>query len=196
MALICFGWLYILIAVLVRIKLGSPVIFKQERPGRDERIFTIYKFRTMADRRDENGGLLPDSERLTKFGRFLRSTSLDELPEAWNVLKGDMSVVGPRPLLAEYLPLYSEGQRRRHGVRPGVSGLSQISGRNSLNWEKKFEYDIQYIESIGFRTDLGIICMTVWKAFFKFDGINQKEKVTMDIFSGSYEVFEKENTYV
>ena len=133
-AMIVFCWLYAIVAILVRVKLGSPVIFCQERPGKDEKIFKLYKFRSMTDERDENGDLLPDDVRLTKFGRFLRSTSLDELPEAWNILKGDMSVIGPRPLLVRYLPYYTEEERHRHDVRPGLSGLSQVSGRNFLRW--------------------------------------------------------------
>ena len=136
-ALIVLSPVLLVVAILVRIKLGSPIIFKQQRPGKDEKIFTLYKFRTMTDKKDENGNLLPDSERLTKFGKVLRSTSLDELPELVNILKGDMSIVGPRPLLVEYLPLYSEEQKHRHDVRPGLTGLAQVGGRNSLSWEEK-----------------------------------------------------------
>ena len=145
-AITIFCWLYVIIAVLVRIKLGSPIIFKQERPGKDEKIFNMYKFRTMTDERDENGVLLPDMKRLTKFGRFLRNTSLDELPEVFNVLKGEMSIIGPRPLLTKYLPLYNEYQHRRHEVRPGISGYAQAHGRNAMSWEEKFDMDVYYVE--------------------------------------------------
>ncbi len=183
-AIIVFCWLYILVLVLVRIKLGKPVLFKQKRPGKDEKIFTLYKFRTMTDERDENGELLPDEVRLTRFGKFLRSTSLDELPEAFNILKGDMSVVGPRPLLVEYLPRYSERQRRRHEVRPGLSGLAQISGRNLLSWEERFELDVSYVEHITFLGDCKIIFLTVWNAFVKREGVHSATYVTMTPFSG------------
>ncbi|MFA5577182.1 MAG: sugar transferase, partial [Tissierellaceae bacterium] len=145
-ALVVLSPILILVAILVRVKLGSPVIFKQERPGLNEKVFVMYKFRTMTDERDEDGKLLPDSVRLTQFGRFLRSTSLDELPELWNILKGEMSIVGPRPLLVEYLPLYSEHQKRRHEIRPGLSGLAQVSGRNTISWEDKFDLDVEYID--------------------------------------------------
>jgi len=155
-AIIVLSPVFIIIAILVRIKLGSPVIFKQDRPGLNEKIFTMYKFRTMTDERDENGELLPDSKRLTKFGRMLRSTSLDELPELFNILKGDMSFVGPRPLLVEYLPLYNEQQRRRHEVRPGLTGYAQVNGRNAISWEEKFKYDLEYVEKISFLLDLKI----------------------------------------
>ena len=184
-AIIVFSWLYIIVAILVRIKLGSPVIFKQPRPGKDEKIFNLYKFRTMTDERDENGELLPDDVRLTKFGRLLRSTSLDELPEAFNILKGDMSVVGPRPLLVRYLPLYNERQKRRHEARPGLSGLAQVNGRNGISWEEKFEYDVKYIENISFWGDVKIIFQTVWKAFVKEEGISQEGEATMEYFLGS-----------
>lgn len=177
-AILVFSWLYIIVAILVRIKLGSPVLFKQERPGKDEKIFKLYKFRTMTDERDENGELLPDSVRLTKFGKFLRATSLDELPEAFNILKGDMSVVGPRPLLVEYLPQYTEEERKRHNVRPGLSGLAQVMGRNAITWEEKFRYDVQYVENVTFLGDVKIIAMTVWKAFVKAEGINREGQAT------------------
>ncbi len=170
-AIIVFSWLYIIVAVLVRVKLGSPILFKQDRPGKDEKIFKLYKFRTMTDKKDENGNLLPDDVRLTKFGRLLRKTSLDELPEAFNILKGDMSVVGPRPLLVEYLPYYTEEERMRHTMRPGLTGLVQVSGRNALTWEEKFAYDIEYVKKPTFGGDIKIIYKTVIKAFFKEEGI-------------------------
>jgi len=191
-AIIVFSWLYIIVAVLVRIKLGSPILFKQDRPGKDEKTFKLYKFRTMTDKRDENGNLLPDDVRLTKFGKFLRSTSLDELPEAFNILFGDMSVVGPRPLLPKYLPLYNETQRRRHEVRPGLSGLAQISGRNIISWEEKFDLDIKYIDNITFLGDVKIIFLTVWKAFVKEEGISSAASVTMEEFTGTPSVNNEE----
>lgn len=170
-AVIVFGWLYIIIAILVRLKLGSPVLFTQERPGKNEKIFKLYKFRTMTDERDDDGNLLPDEVRLTKFGKFLRSTSLDELPEAFNIIKGDMSVVGPRPLLISYLPWYTEQERNRHNVRPGLSGLAQVNGRNAIDWEDKFAYDITYVNKITLWIDVKIIFETIKKAFVKSDGI-------------------------
>lgn len=174
LAIIVFSWLYIIVAILVRVKLGSPVIFKQKRPGRDEKIFTLYKFRTMTDERGEDGELLPDDIRLTKFGKFLRSTSLDELPEAFNILFGDMSVIGPRPQLIRDMVFMTPEQRRRHSVRPGLSGLAQIKGRNGITWEEKLDYDLQYIDNgITFIGDAKIVFMTVWTAFVKKDGINQ-----------------------
>ena len=160
-AMIVFCWLYGIIAVLVRVKLGSPVIFKQLRPGKDERIFCLYKFRTMTDERDESGKLLPDEQRLTKFGKWLRSTSLDELPEAWNILKGDMSVVGPRPLLVEYLERYDDRQRHRQDVKPGLSGYAQIHGRNAISWKKRFELDVWYTENVSLWLDIRIVMKTV-----------------------------------
>lgn len=168
-AIIVFSWLYIIVAVLVRIKLGSPVLFKQERPGKDGEIFKLYKFRTMTDERDENGELLPDDVRLTKFGRLLRSTSLDELPEAFNILKGDMSVVGPRPLLVSYLPYYTKEEMHRHDVRPGLTGLAQINGRNTITWEEKFAYDLEYVYNVTFINDVKIIFKTVLKAVKRSD---------------------------
>lgn len=161
-----------IVYILVRIKLGKPAIFKQQRPGKNEKIFTLYKFRTMTDKKDENGNLLPDSERLTKFGKFLRSTSIDELPELINIIKGDMSIVGPRPLLVEYLPLYNEEQKHRHDVRPGLTGLAQVSGRNSISWEEKFKEDIEYINKITIINDIKIILLTVTKVF-KREGISR-----------------------
>lgn len=186
-AIIVFSWLYIIVAVLVRIKLGSPVIFRQARPGKDGKIFNLYKFRTMTDARDENGELLPDDIRLTKFGRMLRKTSLDELPEAFNILKGDMSVVGPRPLLVKYLPLYNQHQKRRHEVRPGLSGLAQVSGRNAISWEEKFDLDVEYVDNITFLGDVKIILKTVISAFVKKEGISQEGQATMGEFTGTKE---------
>lgn len=167
LAIVVFFWLYILVAILVRIKLGSPILFIQERPGRidsktgEEKIFKLYKFRTMTDECDENGELLDDEIRLTKFGKFLRNSSLDELPEAFNILMGDMSVVGPRPLRVKYIPRYNAIQRRRHEVRPGLTGLAQVNGRNGITWEKKFEYDVEYVDNISFFGDIKIILQTV-----------------------------------
>jgi lipopolysaccharide/colanic/teichoic acid biosynthesis glycosyltransferase len=169
MAIIALSPVLIIVAVLVRFKLGSPVLFKQKRPGLNEKIFTMYKFRTMTDEKDENGELLPDSVRLTKFGRMLRSTSLDELPELFNILKGDMSIVGPRPLAVQYLPYYTETERMRHSVRPGLSGLAQINGRNTASWEERFNYDVKYVNGITFLGDLKIIYETVLKAIQRSD---------------------------
>lgn len=171
-------------AILVRKKLGSPIIFKQKRPGKDEKIFTMYKFRTMSDERDEKGELLPDHIRLTKFGKMLRGTSLDELPELFNIFKGDMSIVGPRPLLIQYLPLYNEKQKRRHEVRPGLSGLAQVNGRNAITWEQKFNYDVEYVEKVSLTLDVSIILKTIIKAF-KQEDINAGSEVTMEVFEGS-----------
>ena len=185
LALTVFWWLYVIVAVLVKIKLGSPVIFKQVRPGKNEKIFNLYKFRTMTDERDENGKLLPDKVRLTKFGKFLRKTSLDELPEAVNILKGDMSVVGPRPLLVEYLPRYNAKQKRRHEVRPGLSGYAQVNGRNAISWEEKFDLDVEYVDEITFAGDAKIVFMTVFKSFFKQEGISSDNSATMEVFMGS-----------
>ena len=185
LAIIVFCWLFALVAILVRIKLGSPILFKQPRPGKDEKIFNMYKFRTMTDERDENGELLPDEMRLTRFGKILRKTSLDELPEAFCILKGDMSIVGPRPLLVQYLPRYNERQRRRHEVRPGLTGLAQINGRNAISWEEKFDWDVKYVDSITLWGDVKIIAMTVWKAFVKEEGISAEGEATMGEFMGS-----------
>lgn len=183
-AVLVFWWLYIFLAILVRVKLGSPVIFKQPRPGKDEKIFNLYKFRSMTDERDENGNLLPDEVRLTKFGKLLRATSLDELPEAFNIIKGDMSVVGPRPLLVQYLPLYSEEQRHRHDVRPGLSGYAQVHGRNSISWTQKFALDCEYVNRITFWGDVKIIFQTVGKAFIRQEGISSETCDTMEDFNG------------
>lgn len=184
-AVIVFWWLYVILAILVRIKLGSPVLFTQERPGKDEKIFKLYKFRTMTDARDENGQLLPDEVRLTKFGKMLRATSLDELPEAFNIIRGDMSVIGPRPLLVKYLPRYNAEQKHRHDVRPGLSGLAQVNGRNAISWEEKFRYDVEYTKKITFLGDLKIIFQTVGKAFFRRDGISSATSDTMEEFMGT-----------
>ena len=170
--------------ILVRVKLGSPVLFKQERPGKGEKIFTLCKFRTMTDAIDEKGELLPDEVRLTKFGRLLRATSLDELPELFNILKGDMSVIGPRPLLVRYLPRYNSFQRRRHEVRPGLTGLAQVNGRNALTWEEKFEYDVRYVDNLTFAMDVRIFFATV-RAVLKHEGINSETSATMEEFMGS-----------
>ena len=186
-AVIVFCWLYAIVAILVRIKLGSPVLFTQDRPGKDEKIFKLYKFRTMTDKRDENGELLPDEERLTKFGKWLRSTSLDELPEVFNIIKGDMSVVGPRPLLVRYLPRYNESQRRRHEVRPGLSGYAQVHGRNAISWEEKFRMDVEYVDHITFIGDIKVIIGTVLKAVIRHDGISSETSVTMEEFMGKEE---------
>lgn len=174
----------LIVAVLVRVKLGSPVLFKQQRPGKNEKIFNMYKFRTMTDERDENGELLPDEVRLTKFGKTLRSTSLDELPELFNIVKGDMSIVGPRPLLVRYLPLYNERQKHRHDVRPGFTGLAQVNGRNSISWEEKFEWDVKYVEHITFWGDVKIIFKTV-KTVLTHEGISSASSVTMEPFQGT-----------
>ena len=183
-AIIVLSPVFLVVAVLVRIKLGSPVIFKQERPGLNEKIFTLYKFRSMTDERDENGELLPNNLRLTKFGKFLRASSLDELPELFNILCGDMSIVGPRPLLVEYLPLYNEIQKHRHDVRPGLTGFAQVNGRNAITWEERFDYDLQYVEKVSFLLDVKIIFRTVEKVF-KREGINKSEAVTMEKFTGT-----------
>lgn len=183
-ALIVLSPVLLIVWCLVRIKLGSPAIFKQERPGRNGKVFRLYKFRTMTDARDENGELLPDEVRLTHFGKILRSTSLDELPELWNILKGDMSIVGPRPLLVRYLPLYNERQKHRHDVRPGFTGLAQVNGRNAISWEEKFEWDVKYVENVTFLQDIKIILNTV-KVVLKRDGISSDNSVTMEEFRGS-----------
>ena len=180
-SLILFSPIFLVVAILVRCKLGSPVIFHQERPGKNEKIFRLCKFRSMTDDRDENGLLLPDEIRLTKFGRLLRSTSLDELPELWNIFRGDMSVVGPRPLLVQYLRYYNTEERQRHKVRPGLTGLAQINGRNALTWEEKFQYDIQYVKKVTFFTDLKILCKT-FACVFRRKGISGEGSATMEPF--------------
>lgn len=181
--LIVLSPLMLVIAALVWANAGSPVIFKQVRPGLHGRPFTLYKFRTMTDARDENGRLLPDEQRLTKFGRFLRSTSLDELPELFNVLKGDMSLVGPRPLLMEYLPLYTPEQARRHEVRPGITGWAQVNGRNAISWEEKFKYDVWYVDNWSLWLDLKILFMTI-VAVLRRNGISAEGHATMPVFRG------------
>ena len=185
-ALIILSPVLLVTAILVRTKLGYPVLFRQERPGKDERIFKLCKFRTMTDARDENGELLPDEVRLTKFGRFLRSTSIDELPELWNILKGDMSIVGPRPLLVRYLPRYNAEQRRRHSVRPGLTGHAQANGRNALSWEEKFSLDVYYVDHISFILDAKTILLTV-KNVLKREGISSETSATMEEFMGTKE---------
>ncbi|MEM0514216.1 sugar transferase [Pseudoalteromonas sp. YIC-827] len=174
----------LLTSLVIRIKLGSPVLFSQDRPGLNGQPFKMLKFRTMLDAKDSNGNLLPDEQRMTKFGSFLRSTSLDELPGLLNVLKGDMSLVGPRPLLVEYLPLYSEEQSRRHNVRPGITGWAQVNGRNAISWEDKFKLDVWYVENQSFLLDLKILLLTVKKVFVK-EGISADDHVTMPAFKGS-----------
>ena len=183
-ALIVLSPIILIVGILVRIKLGSPIIFKQERPGKSEKIFSMYKFRTMTDERDHNGEYLPDEIRLTKFGKILRATSLDELPELWNILEGDMSIVGPRPLLVEYLPLYSEKQRKRHNVRPGLTGLAQVNGRNAISWEEKFDLDVYYVDKISFFNDLIIIIQTC-KKVIKKENINTINNNIPEKFKGS-----------
>ena len=184
--ILCFWWVYILVAILVRVKLGSPVIFKQQRPGLNGKVFMMYKFRSMTDARDKDGKLLSDEERLPKFGKLLRATSLDEIPEFFNILKGDMSLVGPRPLLVQYLERYNERQARRHEVRPGITGWAQVNGRNAISWEQKFEYDVEYVEKCSFLLDMKIIFMTIKKIFIR-EGISQEGNVTMEEFRGSRE---------
>ena len=180
-ALIVLAPLILVTAILIRVKLGSPVLFKQQRPGKDEKIFTMRKFRTMTDARDENGELLSDEARLTKFGKFLRSSSLDELPELYNILKGDMSIVGPRPLLVQYLPYYNEFQKRRHEVKPGLTGLAQINGRNAATWDERFAFDIQYVDNVSFVQDVKIFFVTIGKVF-KREDVTAENHATMESF--------------
>ena len=181
--LVLFWWVFLIVAVLVRVKLGAPVIFSQQRPGKGGKIFRLYKFRTMTDERDEAGELLPDEQRLTRFGRLLRSTSLDELPELWNILKGDMSLVGPRPLLVKYLPLYSPEQARRHDVLPGLTGWAQVNGRNAITWEEKFRLDVWYVDHVSLVTDVKVLFLTVKKVFCR-EGISAAGEATMGEFRG------------
>lgn len=183
-ALIILSPVLLLVAILVRCKLGSPILFKQKRPGLHEKIFCMYKFRTMTDAKDADGNLLPDEVRLTKFGKLLRSTSLDELPELFNILKGDMAIVGPRPLLVQYLPRYNERQHHRHDVRPGFTGLAQVNGRNSISWQEKFEWDVKYVEQVSFLMDMKIIAKTVG-VVLKRDGISSETSATMEEFRGN-----------
>ena len=183
-AIIVLAPVFLLVTILVRKKLGKPVLFTQERPGLNEKIFKMYKFRSMTDARDKNGELLSDDVRLTKFGKFLRSTSLDELPELFNILKGDMSIVGPRPLLVKYLPLYNDEQKHRHDVKPGLTGWAQVNGRNSITWEQKFEYDVEYSNNISFWNDVKIILLTVKKVFVR-EGISSATSATMEEFTGT-----------
>lgn len=174
---------YLILGILVKKKLGTPIIFRQERPGKNEKIFHLYKFRSMTDEKDADGNLLPDEVRLTPFGKKLRSTSLDELPELFNILKGDMSLIGPRPLLVRYLPRYNEFQRHRHDVRPGLTGLAQVNGRNAITWEKKFEYDVEYVRKLSFTLDVRIFMDTV-RAVLKREGISSGTSATMEEFMG------------
>lgn len=187
LALIVLSPVLLIVAILVRTKLGSPILFKQERPGLHGKVFCLYKFRTMTSETDKNGELLPDEVRLTKFGQLLRSTSLDELPELLNILKGDMAVVGPRPLLVKYLPRYNEHQARRHEVRPGFTGYAQVNGRNTISWEEKFDLDVEYVDNITFLGDWGIIFKTV-KTVLLREGISSESSVTMEEFMGSEQV--------
>ena len=183
-ALIVLSPLLLVTAILVRVKLGSPVIFCQERPGKDEKIFKLHKFRSMSDARDENGNLLPDKERLTGFGKKLRSLSIDELPELWDIFRGKMSIVGPRPLLVKYLPLYNDEQHRRHDVRPGLTGWAQVHGRNLASWEEKFAYDVDYVDNVSFALDVQIIFMTV-RCVLAHEGISAEGSATMEAFTGT-----------
>lgn len=180
LALVLLSWLIILVALLVRIKLGSPVFFRQPRPGKNEEIFDMYKFRTMTDERDGSGELLPDEVRLTSFGKWLRSTSLDELPELFNILKGDMTIVGPRPLLVRDMVFMTDEQRKRHTIRQGLTGLAQVNGRNDIVWEDKLDWDLKYIHEITFFGDLSIIFQTIYKAFIKKEGITDGDMATAE----------------
>lgn len=180
MGIIVLSPILLILWILVRVKLGSPVLFHQERPGRHEKIFKLYKFRSMTDERDAEGNLLPDEVRLTKFGKILRSTSLDELPELFNILKGDMSLIGPRPLLVRYLPYYTEEERHRHDVRPGLTGLAQVNGRNALGWEDRFRYDLYYVERLSFLMDLKIIGMTAGKVLKRSGTLSGADQTVAD----------------
>lgn len=184
-AIVVLAPVYAAVALAVRVNLGRPVIFSQQRPGKNEIPFTLYKFRTMRDARDESGALLPDGRRLTRLGAFLRATSLDELPELVNVLRGEMSLVGPRPLLMEYLPLYSPEQRRRHDVRPGVTGLAQVNGRNALTWREKFALDVEYVDRVSFALDVRILMLTI-VSVVRSEGISHRGHVTMEPFRGGH----------
>jgi len=184
LSLTLFSPVFLIIVILVRVNLGKTIFFKQERPGLNGEIFSMYKFRTMTNEVQENGAPLPDEKRLTRFGKFLRSTSLDELPELWNILKGDMSIIGPRPLLVEYLPLYNEQQKQRHNVRPGLTGLAQVSGRNLISWQEKFELDVKYVRNISFKQDLLIFFLTIKKVFVK-EGVSSQTSSTVEKFKGN-----------
>ncbi len=192
-ALLVLSPLLLVTAILVRVKLGSPVIFCQERPGKNEKIFKLHKFRSMTDARDENGELLPDKERLTAFGKALRATSIDELPELFDIFRGKMSIVGPRPLLVKYLPLYNEEQHHRHDVRPGLTGWAQVHGRNLTSWEERFQYDVEYVQHISFALDVKIVFMTV-RCVFAREGISAEGSATMEEFNATYIPLCKENT--
>ena len=181
--LVLFWWVLAIVAILVRVKLGSPVLFKQPRPGKDEKIFNLYKFRTMTDERDAEGNLLPDDVRLTKFGKALRATSLDELPEVFNIIKGEMAIIGPRPLLVKYLPRYNADQHRRHDARPGLTGLAQVNGRNSISWDEKFRYDVEYVDNISLALDISIFFRTILAALRR-SGISAEGEATMPEFMG------------
>ena len=179
-ALLVLWPVYLILAVLIRINLGNPVIFCQERPGKNGKVFKLYKFRTMTDERDQDGNFLPDEKRLPRFGRILRSTSLDELPELWNIFKGDMSLIGPRPLLVRYLPYYTEEEMHRHDVRPGLTGLAQVNGRNALGWEERFKYDLEYVNHLSLVMDIKIIFMTVGKVLKRSDTLSGEEQTVAD----------------
>lgn len=183
-ALILLSPIFLLLIIIIRIKLGSPVFFSQKRPGKNGEIFKMYKFRSMTDERDQNGNLLPDNERLPEFGQKLRATSLDELPELWNILKGDMSLIGPRPLLPSYLPLYNAFQKRRHEVKPGLTGWAQVNGRNNLDWPERFKLDVEYVDNLSLMVDIKIIIQTIEKVIKK-DGISSEKSVTMEPFRGN-----------
>ena len=189
-ALIILSPILLVVWILVRVKLGGPAIFTQQRPGKDEKIFKLYKFRTMTDERDENGELLPDDVRLTKFGKLLRSTSLDELPELFNILKGDMSLIGPRPLLVRYLPWYTEEERHRHDVRPGLTGLAQVNGRNALGWEDRFRYDLEYVNNLTLGMDLKVLGMTVGKVLKRSGTLSGADQTVAD-----FDVYRKEQKH-
>lgn len=182
--IVLFSPIYIIISLLILMKMGSPIFFRQKRPGYKEKIFSIYKFRTMTNETDENGNLLPDEQRLVGIGKFIRSTSLDELPQLFNVLKGEMSFVGPRPLLIEYLPFYNEKQKRRHDVKPGITGWAQVNGRNAISWDQKFEYDVWYVDNQSFWLDMKILWMTFLKVIKRSD-ISSNSSATMEKFTGS-----------
>ena len=186
-ALLVLSPIYLILYFMVKSKLGSPVFFCQERPGKDEKIFKMYKFRSMTSETDAEGNLLPDEVRLTPFGKKLRSTSLDELPEIWNIFKGDMSIIGPRPLLVRYLPRYSAEQKHRHDIRPGLTGWAQVNGRNAISWEDKFKYDIEYVENVSFAMDVKIFFMTI-KKVFAHEGISSDTSATMEEFMGNEEL--------